>query len=66
MLDKNQLLEKLGDTGTLNRLTGIAADYEVPAWKKMLTWLTIWFWVKKIRRRLIERSVKSHSRQAFG
>jgi len=22
MLDKNQLLEKLGDTGTLNRLTG--------------------------------------------
>jgi len=36
----------------------VAADHEVDALKKMLTWLTIWFWVKKICCRLTEWSVK--------
>jgi len=36
------------------------------ALKKLLSWLTIWFRVKKTCRRLRERSMKSHARQAFG
>jgi len=58
----NRLLKKLRDASTVNRL--IAADYEVQH-LKMLIMLTIWFWVNKIRHRLIQQSVKSHARQAF-
>ena len=44
MVDKNsidRLLKKFRDTGTVNRLTGIAADHaRSAALKKMLTWLS--------------------------
>jgi len=44
----------------------VTAGHDVPrALRKMLNWLTIWFWVKKIRLRLTERFQKSHARQAF-
>jgi len=36
----------------------ISVDHEVPVLKKILTWLTIWFWVENIRRIFTERSVE--------
>jgi len=39
----NRLLKKFAYTNAVNRLAYIAADHEVPAIKKMLTWLTILF-----------------------
>jgi len=38
----NRLLMKFGESTD----SQVAVDHEVPALKKMLTWLTIWFWVK--------------------
>jgi len=38
------------ETPTQSTDSRIAADHEVLSRKKMLTWLTIRFWVKKIRR----------------
>jgi len=61
----NRLLKKLRDTGTVNRLA-CNCILRSAALKKVFNWLTIWFWVEKIRHRLTERSVKSHARQAFG
>ena len=39
----NRLLKKLKDTGTVNRLTG-SSRLQSAALKKLLNWLTIWFW----------------------
>ena len=61
----NRLLKQLRDIGTINRLT-VSGRLQSATLKKMLIWLTIWFRVKKIRRRLTEWSVKSHARQTFG
>jgi len=61
----NRLLRKLRDTAQSTDLQELAADHDAVL-KKMLIQLTIWFWVKKIRHRLIEKSVKSQARQAFG
>jgi len=43
---------KSSETPAQSTDSQVAADHEVPALKKTLTWLMIWFWVKKIRRRL--------------
>jgi len=47
----NRLLTKFRDTGAVNQSTDsqVTADYEVPALKKMLTWLTKLQSVKKWR-----------------
>jgi len=36
----------------------VLADHEVPTPKRILTWLTIWLWVKEIRCRLTEWCAK--------
>jgi len=59
------LLKKLRDTGIVNRLTGIGRPQSA-ALKKMLIPLMIWFWVKTIRHRVTEQSVKFYARQTFG
>ena len=57
-------MNKLRAAGTVNRLTGSGRPRSA-ALKKVLTWLTTWFQVKKICHRFTEWSVKSHARQAF-
>jgi len=37
---------KSSETSAQSTDSQITTDHEVPALKKMLTWLTIWFWVK--------------------
>ena len=53
MVDKSRLLRETLSQSIDSQVT---ADHEVPALKKMLTWLTIWFRVKKIRHRLTDIS----------
>jgi len=57
--------EETPAVGTVNSLTGSDRPQSA-ALKKMLTWLTIWFWVKKICHSLTEQSVKSCARQELG
>jgi len=47
---------KSSETPAQSTDSQIAEDREVPTFKNMLTWLTIWFWFKKIRCRLTEQS----------
>jgi len=52
----NRLLTKFRDTDAVNRLAGSGRPRSART-KENVQWLMIWFWVKKIRRRLTERSV---------
>jgi len=53
----NRRMKKLRDIGTNDRLTESGRPRSAPH-KKMLTWLTIWFWVKKIRMHCCHRTVR--------